>query len=253
MDLEHGPPRNDNVETDKERFKSFQEEINSYGTNHPFFDGNSKQRPLVWEFSEREKNAVYLDLIISLKGNHFHTAIYEKKMNLHLYIPPHSCHPPGVLKGLIFGAVKRAKNLCSEPKDMMPYIKKTLERLTKRGHPRQTLIPMFNLAIKKIIMNPPPPRQVDPEDANKETDSLFLHLPYNPLDPPSKCIQTAFKETILNLDNTPITNIKRNIDFKRLTVCYHGQKKIGSALAPRRLRLGDGFQVSEFLNSLTNE
>ena len=39
------------------------------------------------------------------------TGLYEKALNLYLYIPPHSAHPPGVLTGLVLGNAHRIYTL----------------------------------------------------------------------------------------------------------------------------------------------
>ena len=241
--------QSNDTEKDDQRWTEFLEDINAFGIDHPFFK-NRNLHPLCWEAEERSKQANFLDLTITLGNNGYTTTIYEKKMNLYLYIPPHSCHPPGVIKGLIFGAVNRAKTLCSNPNDRMPILRRTLRRLVRRGHTRKKIVPIFNDAIKSILLSPKKPKKT--KTMSGEPDSLFLHLPYNPADPPSKVIQTAFKNTILHHGGKPTTE-PHALDFNRLTVCYHGQRKLGNGLAPRKLRLGEGFKVSEFIDSLKGE
>jgi len=117
---------------------------------HPFFRNNAHQRPLAWTFSTRECNAIFLDLNIKIEGDRITTSnIYEKELNLYLYIPPHSCHSPGVVTGLIFGAVYRANALCTNPDDRMPFIRKTYRRLLDRRHLAKDIQPLFLQAIQK--------------------------------------------------------------------------------------------------------
>ena len=171
-------------------------------------------------------------------------------MNLYLYIPPHSCHPPGVTKGLIYGAVDRAKHLCSDRKDQRHHILETLQRLERRGHKYRDLIPIFNNAIKECFNNKT--SKPSTRKRSKQAGSLYLHLPFNPVDPPSKLLQKAFQDNILQNDTGPIQDIC-NPGFKQMTICHHGQKNIGSALAPRKLRLGEEYKVSDFLKSLPQD
>jgi hypothetical protein len=103
-----------------QRYQEFQDSIQKYGHDHEFFQDNAL-RPLQWTFEKRCKKAIFLDLSITLNDDTIETTIYEKKLNLYLYLPPHSCHPPGVLKGLIFGFAYRAKSLCTNPKDRIPF------------------------------------------------------------------------------------------------------------------------------------
>ena len=49
---------------------------------------------LTWEFSERSNTVDFMDMTITINNsNKIETTLFEKKMNLHLYIPPHSAHP----------------------------------------------------------------------------------------------------------------------------------------------------------------
>ena len=67
----------------------FHAAINSYGK-------------FKWEASELSNTVNFLDLTILITPDHtLETKLFEKALNLYLYLPPHSAHPPGVLKGLI--------------------------------------------------------------------------------------------------------------------------------------------------------
>ena len=49
---------------------------------------------LEWIFEERPKEVNYMDMTIEIHEDWIITSLYEKAMNLYLYIPPHSDHPP---------------------------------------------------------------------------------------------------------------------------------------------------------------
>ena len=48
-----------------------------------------------------QKTVNFMDLTITSKDNKIHTTLFEKHQNLHLYIPPGSAHPPGLINGII--------------------------------------------------------------------------------------------------------------------------------------------------------
>ena len=55
-----------------------------------------------------------MNMTISIHEVRIVTSLYEKGMNLYLYIPPHSAEPPGVLTGLVSGNILQVHSLCSE-------------------------------------------------------------------------------------------------------------------------------------------
>ena len=59
---------------------------------------------LTWEFSEPSKTVNFMDMTVTInKLNKIETTMFEKRLNLHLYIPPpHYAHPPGLLLGTVF-------------------------------------------------------------------------------------------------------------------------------------------------------
>ena len=69
---------------------------------------------LEWIFEERPKEVNYMDTTIEIHEDWIITSLYEKAMNLYLYIPPHSDHPPGVLPGLVSGNILWTHSLCGE-------------------------------------------------------------------------------------------------------------------------------------------
>jgi hypothetical protein len=69
------------------QFRSFTTRMNDFG--------------LTWEVNTPCHRVDFMDLTITIIQNRLTTTLYEKAMNLYLYIPPHSAHPPGVLSGLV--------------------------------------------------------------------------------------------------------------------------------------------------------
>jgi hypothetical protein len=192
---------------------------------------------LTWDISKRTHQVNFLDLTISIgDDNRIHTTLYEKPLNLHLYLPPHSSHPPGVLLGLVHGNVRRIYTLCSDPQDRIARTKQMFQHLLARGYKPDALLPIFTKAIKKATGTHTPTAPVT-EDL---TSPVFLHLTYHPGDPPSSAIQQAWKETVSHPPNkTPLVDLRnyqrQKSNMSRLTVAYSRPHNLGNLLSYRKL------------------
>ena len=65
--------------------------------------------------------------------------MYEKAINKHLYIPPQSAHPLGVINGLVSGHVFRSFKLCTDKKEALTFIQKLWNYLRSRGYNKNYL------------------------------------------------------------------------------------------------------------------
>ncbi len=120
-------------EVDNKNWQEFQACLNNSG--------------LRWVFSERSNKVVFMDLQLKVNGKKITSSVYAKPMALHLYIPPHSCHAPGVLSGLVFGKVLCIHQLCSNCKDVVKEIKLLLHCLMDQGYQLSKLTPLFQQAM----------------------------------------------------------------------------------------------------------
>ena len=125
--------------TDDKAWEDFQADINSH-------------HGLKWTFSKRCKEVIFMDLKISIESGKYETSLYEKPLALHLYLPPHSSHPPGVLTGLIMGQVLRFHQLCSHQKDIEQEIKSFFNHLLARGYHYSDLLPIFEKAVTNALI-----------------------------------------------------------------------------------------------------
>jgi hypothetical protein len=107
---------------------------------------------LKWNTEELSNSVTFLDLTISLdsKGKTISYRTFQKPLNLFLYIPGHSAHPPGVLKSLIFGLVSTYKRQNSNTIDFQDNVKKLFRQLLSRGHTYKNIYPIFMEAAKCV-------------------------------------------------------------------------------------------------------
>ena len=98
---------------------------------------------LEWIFKERSKTVNSMDMTISIHKDRIVTSLYDKVMNLYLYILPHSAHPPGVLTGLVSGNIFCVHSLCSDKDDINRSMKEFYEKLLVRSYQCDWLILVF--------------------------------------------------------------------------------------------------------------
>jgi hypothetical protein len=121
-----------------EEWLDFKREINTFGR-------------LRWTVSKLTSKSVFLDLVITLgfKGQ-FSFRTYQKELNLHLYIPAASAHPPGTLKGTIFGNLQRYWQQNANQMDYVNMTQSFWRPLYNRGHDIPTIISLLKEAAELI-------------------------------------------------------------------------------------------------------
>ena len=106
------------------------------GTDHKF-DSLVKDANnfgiLKWDFNRPTNTVAFLDLNITIKEGKITTRTHQKEGNPYLYITPQSAHPPGMIKGVIFGLVQRYYEQNSDKKDFIYFTKLLFTRLVSRG------------------------------------------------------------------------------------------------------------------------
>jgi hypothetical protein len=217
------------------RWNDFQSEFCSFGG-------------LSWTFTNLTKQVDFLDVTCSFTSiGKISTQLFEKALNLYLYLPPHSAHPPGCLKGLIIGTFRRINRLTSDPKIRLSQFRSLYKRLRARGYTPDILQPLFETALTNSTARPP-------TLSGDRPNPIFLHIPFHPLDPPSSVPQKVFRETILQPKNkshlSSLLNHKgQKMPDTRLIVAYHRPRNLGNLLSPRRF-CAHGVSVSDFLQNI---
>jgi len=167
-------------------------------------------------------HTVFLDLNIRIQNNKIITSTYQKKMNLYLYIPHLSAHPPSCFKGLIAGKYWLKNN----SEDYKNILVKFIERLWARGHTIATLAPIFTQVA--LLLDSYTLSSVTRESSKKE-NTLYIHWTYHP-----KGIQSyevrQFYDQILNIKNITwiLLHDNHTLTTKKSERCAHTKSATNS-------------------------
>ncbi len=210
---------------------------------------------LRWTFVEPSKEVIYMDLTIRIKKKLIVTSLYAKPLALYQYIPPSSCHPPGMLTGLVYGQVLRIFQLCSREHDIDSELRLFYGRLVDRGYQRDGIIPLFVKGVDNanIYMA----MSQEQRDAKKKAkignldERVYFHIPFHPQNPPSAFIQQLWRDFIFSPPGEKIfTDLKNckgfRVPIKRLIVAYHRNPNIANLLSYRKLSNRTGLKASSF-------
>ena len=197
------------------------------------FQERIKFGKLEWKFSERLRSINFLDVQVTITDAGISTNIYEKPHNLYQYLPPHSCHAPGVGKSLIYGQVYRAYTLISDPSDRFNFIRTFYDRMRRRGWSSNYLLPVFKEAVikqqkrqtetkdhermrkanfdylyekiarqdgtwecRRELERAYPELLYMDHDTTKNYQQLFFHIKYHPNNPSQRTIHITYHNTI---------------------------------------------------------
>ncbi len=181
-------------------------------------------------------------------------------MALYQYIPPSSCHPPGVLTGLIFEQILRIYQLCSLSNDIDKELTLLYQRLLNRGYKPDKLLPLLekgiNNAITYLSLSPEQREATKKAKIGRLDQRIFLHLPSHPQNPPSNCIQHLWRDLVFSQPGqeelTKLTNWEgHHVPIKRLIVAYHCNPNLANLNSYRKLSTCTGLKPSSFIIQTT--
>lgn len=192
-------------------------------------------------------------------------------MNLHLYIAEHSAHPPGALKGLVSGLLRRYYTQNTEFSNFKLMTRKLFSRLIDCGYSSDTLRPLFNQVYTNITaprksfsitlndLDPlaqellvPASQSQSALNLEKEMASrLFLHLQYHPRDISRRRIQNLFHSICMKRTGHEGKTFCQNpegkslLDINRVTVAYSRPKNLQDLVAPSTFFKPEGFSIKD--------
>jgi hypothetical protein len=193
---------------------------------------------LKWKVETPSSQTVFLDLNIRIQNNKNITSTYQKNMNLYLYIPPLSAHPPSCFKGLIAGEIRRYW-LQNSPEDFKTILVKFIERLLARGHKLETLKPVFAQAALSLDSRILP--SVMSESSKKE-NILYIHRTYHP-----KGIQSYEVRQLYDQILKPSLDY---LDYDHMTIALSRPRNLRDTLTCTALRTQPNLNVQNLVNEL---
>ena len=209
--------------TDKE-FKNFKNDL-TFGQ-------------LKWTCIKPTLTVDFLDLTLAIENRHISTKTYQEELNLYLYIPPRSAHPPGMIKGVIASLLNRYKWQNTHQEDFINIVKLLFQRLLARGWSATFLKQEILKYTSQNKENTPTSRTLH---AN---NTAFLHIQYHPYDIPRKTIRSLYEKTCGD-------TFRREIGIEHCVVAYSRPKNLRDLLTPTTLHQAPGKETSTYLGEGT--
>jgi hypothetical protein len=200
-------------------WKNFENTLNEWGS-------------LEWVIEQPSNKTVFLDLNIELINSKIQTSTFQKSLNLYLYLPPRSAHPPSCLKGLIAGEMRRYW-LQNNQTGFISILEKFIIRLTERGHQLKDIIPILQHTATQLN------NAYLKQPSRDEGNTLYVHQTYHP-----HGIQRGVIRTLYNKTLKPI------LDFDRMTVAISRPRNLRDILTKASLTLPPHLDVQQIINEL---
>jgi hypothetical protein len=214
-----------------------------------FSDGKNKS--LQWTSTPLSDTVDFLDLTLTIDPTtrRITSNTYQKPMNLHLYLPANSAHPPSVLKGLIYGNVRRFWIQNSEKSKYREMISNFFIHLRNRGHDAEELQELFLTAARKLSKNKQLKASINEEDSL--TKRVFFHVPFHPQQITSTSFQRLFKEKCAEtLLLSTGKDGKTPINIDRMTVAYSRPQNVRDTICRTKLQQPEGDTVQDTIDKL---
>ena len=130
---------------------------------------------LEWTVSDLSDTVDILDLTLTIStDNRIVTKKFQKDINLYLFVPKHSSHPPGMLKGMVHGALLRLWQQNTYEADYQHFARPYLERLMARGYNFDELSKLFLEVTQKINSKQPKRKE---EDTSEKSSFIVNTIP----------------------------------------------------------------------------
>ena len=209
-------------------WESFKRDVNKFGI-------------LTWEIDEPSTSVDFLDLTISISPDgRLTTKTFQKAMNLYQYIPPHSAHPPGMMKGIVYGLLRNYYSQNSNESDYIHMAVLLLRRLVARGWDRTYIKSLIQSADSRL-RSAEAQLSTTPNDRRPLTNKerLFLHYEYHPCGMPRGEIRQIYQSTCGDL-------LESRLGIKQMTVAYSRPKNVRDVLVRAKLHQAPGREASTY-------
>ncbi len=179
---------------------------------------------------------VFLDLNIYIKNSRIITTTFQKDLNLYLYLPPLSAHPPSCLKGLINGKLCRYWTQNTTHEDFQDVLTKFIARLLDRGHMITALAPMLLQAAACLDHV----SVTNINDASSKT--LYVHWPYHPNRLKWQKIRQIYNDTL-----------QHALDYEHMQVAISRPKNLRDILTCAALKLPNNIDINDIIQQCKRE
>ena len=204
-------------------WNQFKEKLNNWGQ-------------LKWKIEDPSKHTAFLDLDLKISKNKITTKTFQKNMNLYLYIPPLSAHPPSCFKGLITGELRRYW-LQNSPENFQEILCKFIERLLQRGHNIHYISSLMEQAALSLDASS---NQKNTDDTNDDK-ILYIHRTYHPNGPQRNEIRNLYQKIL-----------EPHLDFDKMIVAISRPLNLRDILTRAKLTPPTGTDVSTLIENLKN-
>jgi hypothetical protein len=156
---------------------------------------NSELFELEWIIQPLSTQVDFMDMTISIEEDKIVTTLFEKPSNFHLYTPPNSFHPPGLLRGIVYRMMNSIHTLCSAHDDRKFRAITFFRHLQRRGYQPKDLYTLFNKAIissREYVAN----HQAAPATQTDLRTIQFLHMEYHPRNPAASDLRSIWQNSV---------------------------------------------------------
>ena len=200
---------------------------------------------LEWDVVERSRKVDFLDLTISINADRrIETRTFQKAMNLYLYLPATSAHPPSVIRGMIYGLLQTYYEQNTHREHYLETTVLLYKRLLARGWESALLKRLFDDASDKVERQLPSKTKRKKDPGEKRRNRLFLHTEYHPAGVPRREVRRAYMETCGDAFQDMETANGGRLRIPETTIAYSRPKNLRDLLTSAKLIEVEGREVS---------